>query len=271
MNNEKPVYKKNDFLAPNKLIAILSYLLCLFVLSSLIFYLVAFIYSKIASIDFNQIIDCMTNTNDEIIYSEEVLNANYVSQGITNLIAYLLAFILIVFYMRDDLVNDFKKIKKKHLWLIPLTSVLFVLCSYGIDEIVKLFVDDSNNQNTIINIMTSGGGTVSIIIAVTLFAPVIEELIYRKCVFSYLKKYGIVVCYIASMLLFSLPHMLSTKTDILTWVIQLIPYLLAGGMLCFVYQVSGYNIYASIFAHMLQNIVSTIIVLMKYVLFIALL
>ena len=114
-------------------------------------------------------------------------------------------------------------------------------------------------SNTIVELLKSDG-RIPMIISTVIFAPVVEEMIYRKAIFSISKDYSLPLAYTMSIVLFALPHMLSTSSSVGTWFLQLIPYALCGGLLCMIYHLSGYNVYASIAAHMLNNILAVLFV-----------
>jgi membrane protease YdiL (CAAX protease family) len=54
--------------------------------------------------------------------------------------------------------------------------------------------------------------------------------------------------------------MLTTSTSFGTWVLISIPYLIDGALLAAIYHLSKKNVYASIAAHMLNNLVAVILV-----------
>ena len=256
----KPVYKKDSYLSPNVGMAVLCYLFCQFVLGLFIIYIVAFIYSKFSGISYDSIIEAITNIDKEI--EPNIINASNVIQGYANLITYLISTFAVVFYLRDEVKKDLFELKNHKIFnliYIPLCSILFVLITFLIDLGLSNFIPESQNQQSIVGIMTSGGA-VPMILCTVLLAPVVEELIFRKCVFKYFKKFGMWVPYLVSILLFTLPHMLSTTSDIKVWLLQCIPYATAGGLLCLVYHKGKFNIWTCIAAHILNNIVAVILV-----------
>ena len=106
-----------------------------------------------------------------------------------------------------------------------------------------------------------GPGLVPMIISTIFLAPVIEELIFRKVIFHYTKKYSIVASYLISIILFTLPHMISSSiSNFGVWALQCVPYMVCGGLLCLIYHKSGFNIYSSICAHMLNNALAVVLV-----------
>jgi membrane protease YdiL (CAAX protease family) len=160
------------------------------------------------------------------------------------------------------LIVDFKKIKEKPLYFLAYVGIsgfAFLAITTVVSIIFGLFIDDSVNQATIEMIMSNGGAP-TMAISVVLLAPILEELVYRKAIFNLLKKYGKPACYAVSIILFTLPHMLSTDmSNMLMWLLQCIPYALSGFLLCYIYDKSNENIYASIGVHMLNNILACIL------------
>lgn len=258
--DNKPIYKKDNIFSPNKAYAVIGYVLMLFVLSSFLIYGISYIYANINNLSYSELIDSITKLDNE--YSYEIIKGNSIVQGWSNFIVYALAAFIVIFYLRDEIVTDFFDLRKRrrfHFWYIPVTTISFVVIAYLIDVFMANFVRDSANQETIVSILQNDGA-IPMILASVLLAPLLEELIFRKCIFYYFKKYGIWLSYLISILLFTLPHMLSTTNDIATWLLQCIPYSLCGFMLAFIYHKSNCNIYATIMAHMANNILAVIMV-----------
>ena len=269
-NNEmKPKYggekEKYSFLKPNMPIAILIYVVLVFFIGAGVMYLLAGIVSSSRGLEYQNLINVLSDSKTYGYYGSDYLNASYFVQGIANFITYLIAMVLIVFFTRNVVVDDFKDIIRRRitlLWLIPLLALAFTAISYGLDTLVSNVVTSSNNQNTIVEILKTDAKVFMIINSI-LFAPVVEELIFRKCIFSIFKKrIGVVWCYVISTVLFAMPHMLSTPIDgqFGIWMLKAIPYFVCGGLLCAVYHLSNYNIYASIFAHVCNNVLAVILV-----------
>ena len=134
---------------------------------------------------------------------------------------------------------------------------------YGLTYVINYLYDlynigVSDNQDTIVNYIKYGNALISFF-AVVICAPLVEELIYRYSIFSLFNNR--IISYIVSILFFMLPHMLSTTSDILTWFLLAIPYLISGFMLAYIYD-SSKNIYASVIAHMLNNLMSFIVIVL---------
>lgn len=268
-NNETSieVNKKtqNSFFKPNKIVAIIIYAVMIFLVAGFITIGLAIIFGFAKHLDVMLVIETLS-ASDLSIYTPDYIKVNAMAQGWGNLIGYLIATAAVIFYMRDDIALDFKDLtgenKKKHAIWIPIFAVGFLIITLCVDTLVGLIpgVSESTNQATIESILNNGG-LVPMVISTVLLAPVVEELIYRKAIFSLAKGYGTVTCYVLSIVIFTLPHMLtSDMSNIGIWLLQCIPYATAGGLLCLVYHKSNYNVYASICAHMLNNLVACILV-----------
>ena len=260
--NTKPKVNKSIF-SPNKVVALLAYVLIMFVIGTILMYLVAFIFSSANGVNYNELLKAISKSKTG--YDEALLPLGYTVQGVTNFVTYLLSFSIIVFYTRDSVKDDFIDVinRRRTLgWLIPVMAVAFTGVAYLIDLLFAKIVPSSTNQSTIVDIMSSSAAPLMITCTVFL-APVLEELVYRKCIFSLVKdRVGIVWCYIISIVAFALPHMISTPIDnVGTWLIQSIPYFLCAFMLCGIYHLSRFNIYSAILAHMFNNILAVILVL----------
>ncbi len=251
-------------MAPNKLVPILIYILFLFILAALFTYLVAAIYSGATGVSFDAIKASYSLSTEEFKnLSVDVLKANAVTQGYANLLIYALTAAIAVFFVRNEFVDDFKKLKdrkKFYLWYIPVVIIGFVGICYLVDVLINIAVPSSENQLQIENIFKYGG-MIPMILTSLIFAPIVEEIVFRKCIFGLLGKKKIVLAYIISIVGFVLPHMLSTSTDFGTWALQCIPYIVAASLLAVIYHLSDFNIYTTILCHMANNLLAVILVL----------
>lgn len=242
----------------NRVIAVVWYVAVLFILASVITAILIVILSNFRGVNVTEVMESLAAT-DFTKYSIDVIEVNAISQGWGNFLGYSLAMLGVAILMKFDIVTDFKQLcekKKNNTIYIILAAILFVGITYLVDFLVGLAAESSVNQTTIENIILNGGA-VPMILATVLIAPVLEELIYRKAIFSFFKKYGMPACYIISILFFSLPHMISSDmSNIGMWLLQCIPYAVSGGLLCLLYHKSNQNVYAPIAAHMLNNFIA---------------
>jgi len=268
-NNNKPTYnpevkdnKENTTLVFGTIIFVVSF----FVLGMILQYAFSYGVGSYFHVDAQEVIKASTAIDFDK-YSKEVQDAALIATGWSNLIAYLITFIGMVVVLRKYLIADFKKIfnkedSKKTRLIKILTIVLFgigfAFVAIGIDFLFKNLAPESNNQSLIVLLMKSNLRIV-IIIPTLILAPIVEELFYRKIAFTFLKRFKLPVAYIGCSLLFALPHMLSTDMSG-QWFIQFLPYLICGGLLTFVYHINKENVFASIFAHMCNNLIAIILV-----------
>lgn len=230
--------------------------LVIWLIGSLIFnYLIAYIYSKNTSFTLNEILNGNLDSNLELLtVSTKVLMY-------TNFIVYLLMFIGLIIndfkYLKNDLLNFKNNLFKNIIYLILGGAILY-LASYLINfGLSKLGISMSNNQISIENMLILGSKVITFF-SVIIFAPLVEELIYRKSIYALSNNK--VVYYIVSMLAFSLPHMLSTTYDLKTFVLGLIPYLFSGFILSLIYDHTK-NIYVSTIAHIINNFIAFLIII----------
>jgi len=183
-------------------------------------------------------------------------NTNYLTQAILNLVSYLGMSIAFIILLRKYLYNDLIEFKKRILLciLIIIGLVLAIkLSDYLCGLFYKLFnesINGSNQESVVENIKNNA---VLMIFSTCIFAPITEEIIFRKCIFSYFEKdiYGV----IASTLAFSLIHVLSSLDFI-----HILPYFVTGLLISLAYMLSKRNIYVTIISHMIVNTISFIVI-----------
>ena len=252
--------KKISLFGPNKYIAFIIYLLLFLILGSVFILLSAYIVSGAKGLDSGELIKYLKKSTENI--PEEYNEAKILVNSIGNLTVYILGIIFIGIYLRDEIKNDFLMIlkdKKFFLIYIPVTGVLFCALAYGIDKF-NLLIPESQNQSSIVE-MLKGPLGVPIIISTILFAPFIEELIFRKCIFYFFRTFHPAVAFSVSSIAFTLMHMLSTtNVNIGVWFLMCVPYLLDTLLLCFSYYFGRKNVYASWFGHMLNNLLAVILI-----------
>ena len=254
MNNQK-----RSFTSPSKLKAAIVYVLMIFIGTTFLSILCGMITASIKGVDANAVANSFWS-NEPV--SNEIKECQLIGHGYGNFIGYFIAFGAVLLWMRDDFIQDFRQLKENKKFygiIIPAFMIGFAGIAVLIDYLFGLIVSSSENQNTIVELLKSDG-RVPMIISTVIFAPVVEEMIYRKAIFSISKDFSLPLAYTMSIVLFALPHMLSTSSSVGIWFLQLIPYALCGGLLCMIYHLSGYNVYASIAAHMLNNILAVLFV-----------
>ena len=181
---------------------------------------------------------------------------NYLAQALLNLISYSALAITFIILLRNYFKDDFKDLKNK-LWLKIIIVILAVIL-IKLSEVLcawfySLFNESINgsNQNSLIDVIKENA--VIMAFSTCLWAPIVEEIIFRKCIFSYFDKdiYGILV----STLSFSLIHVISSLDFI-----HILPYIFAGAFFSTAYALSKRNIYVTIATHIALNTISFIII-----------
>lgn len=243
------------------IISVIVYIAILFVLASFIAYAIGVALCKQYKLDLFTFMECLAAT-DFTPYDPVYLRVSALCQGWANLLAYLICAVIICIVGYKIFVNDFKRILEKplkFLGYVAITGIGFLVITTLVSILFGFFIEDSTNQDTI-EMIIGNGGAPTMIISVVLLAPIVEEFVYRKAIFNFMKKYGPVACYAISIILFTLPHMISTDaSNILNWLLTCIPYAFSGFLLCLIYHKSNENIYASIAVHMLNNILACIL------------
>ena len=267
-NNNKPTYipeKKDNSENTTLVFGTLTFIILFFIGGLILQYIFVYALSGYFNVDSNDVIKASTGV-DFNTYSVGVRNAALLSTAWANFLAYFITLIGMIIVLRKFLFQVFKKIFEgnrkevlKRILIILGLGILFAGIALGIDKLFSLFTKSSNNQNLIVLIIRSNVGFLMVISTVFL-APIVEELFYRKIAFTFLKRFSLPIAYIGCSLLFALPHMLSTNMSS-EWILQLIPYLLCGGMLTFIYHINKENIYASIVAHMLNNLMALLLII----------
>lgn len=182
---------------------------------------------------------------------------NYFIQTILLCIGYGLLCGILIFILRRYIFDDIKS-TKNNLWIclaIIVSSYFFI---WGGEQLCKLFYGlfgrdlTSDNQETIIKCINSSSTLMTI--STCLFAPIVEELIFRKCFFSLFK--NDILALFVSGIVFALIHVIGSMDFI-----NILPYLLTGFLLGTFYVLSRKNIFVTICAHIIANTVAFVIIL----------
>lgn len=249
---------------PSKVGMLASYLLIYTIASSIIMLVIATIVGEKYGVSNMEIISCLAGTLDR----EECLIPSSITNAFTMFFTYGLLIITVCFYARNFLVKDFREIKKspwRSLILAVVLAGVFYGLSYGIEWLISLGIGEqtSENQKQIVDMFKYGSATFSFI-TVVVFAPLVEELIYRKLIFETFNRWSIILSYVVSTVLFGMMHMISTtNADVKTFFLLSVSYFSAGALLCGVYHISKQNVWISTFAHILNNLIAAIIIIQQ--------
>ncbi len=261
----KPKYDLSDDKKEfkNKIYAVIAFIVLFFIVSALSEYIYAFIISNARNIETDTLIKSLTKFDyDNPEYDEIIISSRYLVLALANLTGYLLSFVALCFFLRKDLKEDLFKLKddkKFYLIFISISLVIFLVVVYLFNFLFeKIGINQSDNQKAIEGMFKYGYGVI-MIIPTLLFAPMVEELIYRKCVFYFLRNLHPLFSYITSVALFSLPHMITTSSDAKNWFLGLLLYVIPAILLALIYHKGRKNIYASFIVHFFNNLVAVIL------------
>ena len=179
-----------------------------------------------------------------------------------NFISYLFLAICALSIVGEDLVSDFKKLPawgKIAKGVLGGWGLLFVanILSSQLVFFLTQSADASKNQqaiNTIMNVHPALMAATTV-----LLAPLVEELVFRKTIMGSMKRFpGLSI--LVSSLLFGLIHVISGGDFI-----YIIPYMAMGLPLGWSYH-KHQNIWIPIGIHMMQNLFSTLVILLPLLL-----
>jgi len=169
--------------------------------------------------------------------------------------------------------ETFKQLCKKAINLKTLQyGIIAALCIMGFSifynslatNIFNLDGSGNANQDAVTELIKSN--VVLGLLSVVILAPITEELTYRYCMFGEISKKKKWLGYLISGVVFMLMHSIASYSQtggfnkaFLIESIYLPPYLFSGLALCYVYDKTN-NIGSSVIAHLLNNLVSFLIV-----------
>lgn len=183
-----------------------------------------------------------------------------------NLIFDLGMLILLWWMLKDTMKQqwiDFKKdIKQNMIYSLVLGTVLLYVASF-IGGIITLALGggvSSENQQAISQIVQSY--PIVMIITTVIFAPILEEMIFRGIVFGWLYEFHPKLAHILSGFLFGFMHIMTAVLagSFSEWT-QIFSYFFMGVVLSFLYEKRN-NIYVPIGAHILNNLISIVLIMM---------
>lgn len=197
-------------------------------------------------------------------------NIYYFVQSWSNFITYVVLFILVVFFARGYFKEDLKKFSKKNILIIVISAILFAALSQGMNHLAsflnqKITGSSVTSENEVlIEKMILSGYKVPMFLSVALFAPVVEELVYRKALIELSQKLPKWAYYLIISFIFAILHMTSSfGIHFGVWIILFLVYFISSLLLILIYELTNKNIYSSIFVHMVNNIVSFIFIVSK--------
>ena len=188
---------------------------------------------------------------------------------IPNVVAYIVMTIIIGIVMlpfRHKLLQQFNKLKP-YFYGLGFTGLL--ICASIVWGIISNYIyiaitGDMPTSGNINQITLEKIISVYPVISIIIFGivgPVVEEFGYRVGLFNFLRRKNRIFAYIVSAIIFGLIHFTipSTANGWVNELLQIPNYIIAGALLCFAYE--KYGLSASITAHVLNNVISIIMVM----------
>ena len=183
------------------------------------------------------------------------LKKTFIDNNLT-FVAYVIPFILSLF-LYHSVIGEAVKTLDKSLFncLLNIGLATFVAQVLG-GIILSMMKIDSLNQNAIDS--ASNCNMLLLRLTIVLFAPVVEEFVYRYCIFSFFP-HSKIIASVISVALFSFMHVshyviIENNAQQL---LAMIPYIPLGTGLCVLYAKTG-NICLPILLHMTINLISII-------------
>lgn len=247
---------------------IIVYFLVMIIAMLLGMVIFALIGSAIYDLSFSRLLNLVSTTPDILNTLPEVeQDAYYFMNAYLNFFDYVLIALTFIIFGSFYFTEDFKKIKQnKKVFLVSLLLGLVVvgllfgnsmLANYLV-SLVDTNTSSSVNQNLLVNMILNGQAPI-VFITVLIFAPIVEEMVFRKAIFNLLKNIHPALRIILAGMIFAIPHMLSAESSVLVWFIYFASYSISGILLGLVYHFSKENIYASIITHALNNLLSFVL------------
>jgi len=187
----------------------------------------------------------------------------YFESAMSNLLFYSLFLILAIWlgfdYIKSQ-IKDFQKRSKSVLLYIGIGIGTIFGASMLVGLIYTLldFTDQANNQEVWESIIASGTfGMVSTVVISVLFAPIVEEFVFRYGGFGLIKRFNLpekvypIVVIVSTSLMFGLIHILGDNP------LQGLFYSALGAVLGFFYYKSN-NIFVPIAIHMIWNTIGVL-------------
>lgn len=255
---------------------IISYAIIFFIVATILSTIITLVYLSINNIDI-AIFDKNNPSYNEALAKSVESKISLILQ----LAIYIIATSTVCLVMRAFLIKDFHSFTMKNI-VTGAQGVLWVYLANIAGTLFLLLVgqaETSSNQDAINQIIGIGNiGLFGTALFTILLAPVVEELVFRKCFFTLLSNKSVVAQIIISSVLFGLLHVISPTIiaiqntfagkssiyDIYVELVHIVPYLLMGAALGYTYVKSNYNIYSVIIAHLLMNAIATLMIGLQF-------
>ena len=182
-----------------------------------------------------------------IVFGILGLNVDYIN--VYQIICEGIIMLIFLVMYKKRLKNDFKRLTKKDLLLIIISSIVLISANELISRLFEQLNVSMNNQDTLVDLFNNHMILSSFLIV--LFGPIVEEFVFRYSFGTFIK--SDILFLIVSSLSFGLIHGVGVVS---------ILYILIGLGLGFVYLKTNKNIIASTSIHILNNFISLIMMIL---------
>ena len=177
-------------------------------------------------------------------------------------LTYMPLLVIFVYFLRHDLVNDFKEFKKNFAQNIAIIlgalAGMYILGLIVVNIYYSLGITDDSANESIINILLTSPGKWLMIISVVILAPIVEEMIFRKLFIDTCEtkfKLKPIYAILISTVLFAFIHV--TDLESIKFIFQ---YIALALPICVAYHYSNNNIYVVTIVHIINNLLSVLTV-----------
>ncbi len=178
---------------------------------------------------------------------------------VVNFIYTTLIMFLIIYWAKDILIEDFKKLKKFNFKTIGTIFGIYLVMFLinGVINMIMMKIGAVSDNQEVLNLLLNESKLFFVFSAV-IFAPIVEEIVFRLAIFrSTYDKHPILAMVISSFL-FGLMHVIGSKS--LINYLFILTYINMGFWMAYTYRKND-NLFASIFIHFLNNGIATLIML----------
>jgi membrane protease YdiL (CAAX protease family) len=228
-------------------------------------YLVLLLYALINHVDPKALYDSEGNLAGD---------AQLFVGSMTNFSVYLVGLVIILLLAKPYLLQDLESSRNntKKFFVFIGQGILIYYVGNILTELLGI-TGDSENQKTIVALLQSKYVAI-VLLTTVILAPLIEEIVFRKAFFDLLSKktkMNSITIIVVSGISFAMIHFVMAILDILlseqglgallSELIYIVPYFISGLVLGYIYEKSERNILVPITIHMLNNILSAILIL----------
>lgn len=187
-----------------------------------------------------------------MVYTKDATMMVNKLSGLITFISYLTIVIVFAIIYHKSLIEKIKKLTKKDIIYTVVVAVILIVLNEIMSRILISANVEMKNQDAIIEAYKNSKILMSISIA--LFAPFIEEMVFRYSFSTFIKNDTLFI--IISSLVFGLLHGIGIVT---------ILYVMLGALLALIYLKTNKNVLASTIAHILNNgfAIITMLIMLK--------